>query len=104
LYEAQVVSSALLIFCLLSPILLLDTLFVGLPVLIPENEESVLLGSAILAACASQEFPSVQVQYVTWICRAADTSASEVTIFWYYTDMFIIIIFLTLGRYVPEGV
>ena len=104
MYEAQVVSSALLIFCLLSPILLLDTLFVGLPVLIPENEESVLLGSAILAACASQEFPSVQVQYVTWICRAADTSASEVMTLWYYTDMFIIIIFLTLGRYIPEGV
>jgi len=40
-------------------------LWTGLPVLIPENEESVLLGAAILAACASQEFPNIQVQYVT---------------------------------------
>jgi len=41
-----------------------DVLFLGLPILIPDNEESVLLGAAILAACASQEFPSVQVQCV----------------------------------------
>jgi len=40
----------------------------GLPILIPENEESVLLGAAILAACASQEFPNIQVQYVKFMC------------------------------------
>jgi len=39
----------------------------GLPVLIPQNEESVLLGAAILAACAAQEFPNVQVQYVKFL-------------------------------------
>ena len=38
------------------------------------------------------------------------TSASEVTTLWRYTNLYItiiviiIIIFLTLGRYVPEGV
>lgn len=37
-------------------------LWAGVPVLIPENEESVLLGSAILAACAAQEYPDIQVQ------------------------------------------
>lgn len=30
--------------------------------LVPENEESVLLGSAILAACAAQAFPNIQVR------------------------------------------
>ena len=36
-----------------------------------------------------------------------DTSASEVTTLWRYTNLFIIIIyyyFFTLGRYIPEGV
>jgi len=41
--------------------MLTDVLWVGLPFLIPENEESVLLGSAILAACSAQEFPNIQV-------------------------------------------
>jgi len=31
-------------------------------------------------------------------------SASEVTTLWRYTNLFIIIIFFTLGIYLPEGV
>ena len=33
---------------------------VGIPIVIPDEEESVLLGSAVLGACASQFFPSIE--------------------------------------------
>ena len=34
---------------------------VGLPIVIPNSNESVLLGAAILGACASKRFHSIQV-------------------------------------------
>ncbi len=36
-------------------------MFAGLPVVLPDAAESVLVGSAILGACASGHFSSVQV-------------------------------------------
>ena len=37
-------------------------LHVGLPVVLPKEEESVLLGSAVLAASASKDFNTIQVR------------------------------------------
>ena len=36
-------------------------LFVGFPCVLPRESESVLVGSAILGACASGDFSSIQV-------------------------------------------
>ena len=39
--------------------------FTGLPCVLPRESESVLVGSAILGACASGDFSSVQVSDLT---------------------------------------
>lgn len=38
-----------------------DFSFVGFPCVLPRESESVLVGSAILGACASGDFSSIQV-------------------------------------------
>ena len=38
----------------------------GLPIIIPDVTEPVLLGSAMLGACASSEFQTIQVFEVDW--------------------------------------
>jgi len=37
-------------------------MFLGIPLVLPDNEESVLLGSAILGACASKDFADIPVR------------------------------------------
>lgn len=44
-------------FCQMSPFLL-----AGLPVVLPDQTEAVLLGAAVVGACASQDYSSVQVR------------------------------------------
>jgi len=69
-----------LTFVLVGCRILSDALWAGLPVLVPENEEIVSLGAAIVAACASQEFPSVQVKFFALKVEAEhETHASTVT-------------------------
>ncbi len=41
-------------------------LFVGLPIILPNATEGVILGSAILGACASRDFSSIQVCNFIW--------------------------------------
>lgn len=44
-----------------SPGLLTCSWLPGLPVVLPDQAEAVLLGAAVLGACASQDYSSVQV-------------------------------------------
>lgn len=39
--------------------------FSGLPVVLPDQMEAVLLGAAVLGACASQDYSSIQVEWHT---------------------------------------
>ena len=36
--------------------------FSGLPVVLPDQMEAVLIGAAVLGACASQDYSSIQVE------------------------------------------
>lgn len=44
-----------------SLVLLTYNVFPGLPVVLPAQTEAVLVGAAILGACASQDYSSIQV-------------------------------------------
>lgn len=39
--------------------------FSGLPVVLPDQKEAVLIGAAVLGACASQDYSSIQVEWHT---------------------------------------
>lgn len=45
----------------------------GLPVVLPDQTEAVLLGAAVLGACASQDYSSIQVND-TWTQKRSNTS------------------------------
>jgi hypothetical protein len=67
----------------------IECMFAGLPVILPSEEESVLVGSAVLGACASKDFGSIQVCKTLWhlhsIWIELSTFKSSITYFTVWT-------------------